>query len=686
MKSFTTLIVALLLTTASLQAEQIFVLFDGTCGDRVQYEQAVAAQPRMNYFAYHFAFQGGDRLMLETGAEGAVVQNYLPQGYLYCGDPRLNLDLANRVNGGVDQVFILLPTANNQYIIQPVVMAATLERRGASFTYNSPLSGYQFDTENGIIGENLAYNNEGAKVYFEGRETSPCTGIYLFRQLKPGASYPVIDFKFAPELGIYERRLGSDGISTSGGVIAARQVNGIPVNSYLASVCGAVTAQANAPAPTTTPQPYYGQGQPNPQAYDTPQPYYGNNPQPESQAYAQANPTPPVAVQTITHTVAKGETLFGVSRKYGTTVEAVKVQNGLTANTLFPGQQLAINVQGTPEATNAVGLNPTVPTTPYNAGPVATSNPGSSLPTPYGTSPATPQAYENAAQQPRNAQTAVYGEDVHIVQPGETVASLALKYGFTSAKFREINELGPKDIAQVGQQLKTSSCNCPAPAPVTPEADPASYGNQAPATPQGYGQPAPTPQAYGQQGYGQPAVANPQAYGQANTPATTPQAYRTPEGYQAPQTAPVPAATTPQEVAPTTITNNPNFGQFVPNAAAPPTATMGQLEGRGTAAPAVTNPATYNARPAPATAPAPAPNTYQYTAPQPVPNAYGTPVGATAPAATQPAANRAFHLVQEGESLFSISRRYGLTTDQLRALNNLDAGGVIVPFQKLYVN
>lgn len=368
-------------------------------------------------------------------------------------------------------------------------------------------------------------------------------------------------------------------------------------------------------------------------------------------------------------------------------MDAVKVQNGLTGNTVFPGQQLSIKTPANVAAANATALNPSVPTTPYNAGPVANSNPGAAQPTPYGTSPATPQAYGT----PRGSQTAVYGEDIHIVQPGETVASLALKYGFTSAKFREINELGPKDIAQVGQQLKTSDCNCPVPAPVIDAGTEGVPATSAAAAPGGYYTGPVAPQTYGYPSSAarinaQPAAATTQPYGQATTPAPAPQAYRTPEGYQAPQTAPVPASTTPQATAPTTITNNPNFGQFVPNASAPPTATMGQLEGRGTAAPAVSNPATYNARPAPATAPATGPNTYQSASPQPVPNAYGTPVGATAPSSTQPAANRSFHLVQEGESLFSISRRYGLTTDQLRTLNNLDAGGVIVPFQKLYVN
>jgi len=565
MKNFTTLIVVLFLSVSSLRAEQIFVLFDGTCGDRVKYEQAIARQPRMDYFAYHFAFQGGDRLMLETGAEGATVQNFLPQGYLYCGDPRLNLELANRVNGGVDRVFVLLPTANNQYIIQPVVMASVLQRRGASFSYFSPLSGYEFDTENGIIGENLAVNNEGAKVYFEGRETSPCAGYFLFRQLKPGASYPVIDYKISPEIGIFERRLGSDGISTSGGTIIAREVNGIPVANHLAGVCTGTTALTNNTGQVPGPAPTVPAAQPGAYGTQPTVPSY-TAPQPESQAYGQQAPQPTTS---ITHTVAKGETLFGVSRKYGTTVDAIKAQNGLTSNTLFPGQQLSLTTTTSPQAPGvgeAVVMAPTVPTVPYNAGPVATSNPGAAQPTPYGGSPAAPEAYGQPAQTPRSSQAAVYGEDVHMVQPGETVASIALRYGYTSAKFREINDMGSNEIVKVGQQLKTSDCNCPAPAPVVPqEVAPDAYGQQNTATPQPYGQPSTpqygqpaAPQAYGQQApatpqaYGQPAAtpqygqpATPQAYGNQQPAATATPAYRTPAGYQAPQASPVPAQTTP---------------------------------------------------------------------------------------------------------------------------------------------
>jgi LysM repeat protein len=654
MKNIFTLVVAILLTAGSLQAEQIFVLFDGTCGDRVKYEQAIAQQPRMDYYAYHFSFQGGDRLLLETGAEGATVQNFLPQGYIYCGDQRLNLELANRVNGGVDRVFILLPTADNQYIIQPVVMASVLQRRGASFSFFSPLTGFQFDTENGIIGENLAVNNEGAKVYFEGRETNPCTGYFLFHQLKVGGSYPVIDYKISPDIGVYERRLGSDGVSTTGGMIVAREVNGMPIVNYLSSICPPATAQTqNSGAIPTAPAYGTPQPAPTPPSYAQPQEQQPGAP-PESAAYVEANSPAPAQVGTVNHTVVKGETLYAVSRKYNTTVDAIKSSNGLNSNMLLPGQQLAVTTTMT-APTNEVAM---VPTVPYN--------PGAAQPTPYGTT-AAPQAY-GSQQTARSSQAAVYGEDVHIVQPGETVASIALRYGYTSAKFREINEIGSNEVVRIGQQLKTTDCNCPVPEVAPAATVPASYGQPA-AAPASYGQPAAAPQSYGNQ----PA---------ANQP--TAQAYRTPDGYQAPQASPVPARSTAKAPAPTTINNNPNFGMVVPNASAPPSSTMGQLESRGNPtaprAQPTANSATYNPYLAPAAAPT------QYQSPNSVPNAYGgTPVGVNTQPAAQPS-NRSFHLVQEGESLFSIARRYGITTDQLRALNKLDNGSVIVPFQKLYVN
>lgn len=708
-------ILALCFFAETLPGQQLFILFDGSCGQEVRYEQAVTQQPRTDYYAYHFPLADGTRLMLETGTTGGTTQSTLPQDYVYCGDPRLNAELVSRVKSGQVRLFVLTPDGRGQFNIQPVETVARLQRTGNRFTYESNLTGFEFDMENGIIGENLAYNNPGAKVYFEGRESSPCTGYFLFRQLNQGAPYPVIDYRISPEIGLLERRLGSDGMTTSGGVLLAREVNGMPVGDYISSVCtastlaartgqapgsGSVNTPTMAAAGVQQPMPY------NPPVAPASSPNnmlneYDNQPvrnppvlrtvQPESQAYQ----APQTVTTTLTHTVEKGQTLYAISKLHGTTVDALKVANGLTNNTVYVGQQLEV------PTTSTIGNSPpaaappatTVPTLPYDAGNVAGSNPGAPAPTPYG-AVATPQPYRPAPQAygqtasrsvplPYEApRTAVGGEvykDLHVVQPGETVASVALKYGYTSAKFREINELGPNDYLRVGQELKTSDCNCP---PARPAAAPA------PAT-------APTPQSYG----GAPAQAQP--YGGAPAGRVTPQPnpagtpMNTPPAL-APAYTPGALADPPRQealgsparpaAAPGSVINNdPNFGRPVPNVSAPPTRTMSDLEGAPAAAPA-----TYGNQPvATPRYPVPAYEAGQTGRPAATPNPYGgTPVGVTAPAATlrqAPAAPRAFHIVQDGETLASIAQRYGLTTKQVRELNGLRSTDVVLTYQKLYV-
>lgn len=55
-----------------------------------------------------------------------------------------------------------------------------------------------------------------------------------------------------------------------------------------------------------------------------------------------SNPGVPAVVGPRTHTVATGDTLFGIAQKYGTTVNDIMVANGLTSYTIQPGQVFQI--------------------------------------------------------------------------------------------------------------------------------------------------------------------------------------------------------------------------------------------------------------------------------------------------------------------------------------------------------
>jgi LysM repeat protein len=56
------------------------------------------------------------------------------------------------------------------------------------------------------------------------------------------------------------------------------------------------------------------------------------------------------------------------------------------------------------------------------------------------------------------------------------------------------------------------------------------------------------------------------------------------------------------------------------------------------------------------------------------------------PAAERPGTAAAQHVVQPGETLYAIARRYGLTIDELRKANGIGADNTIHPGQKLIIH
>jgi len=165
----------------------------------------------------------------------------------------------------------------------------------------------------------------------------------------------------------------------------------------------------------------------------------------------------PVLADSQIHIVQPGETLFRIALNYGVTVEALQAANGLTNYIIYVGQSLII---------------------PDSNAPAATQPP---------------------------AQT---GGGVHIVQPGETLFRISLKYNVSWMAIQAANGLSGTYI-YAGEQLIIPGSNAPAatqPAPEptqTPTAEPtqtpASEPTQAP-TSEPTTEPAPQPTAQSEVG------------------------------------------------------------------------------------------------------------------------------------------------------------------------------------------
>ncbi len=464
----------LLACSMTLNAAQVFVLFDPACMDRLEFDMN-RPDGRGTYLVYHINIRPGEKLVFDVGEESSREQNYMPEPYLSCNSGGIDQGLMRRINANIDEVYIVYPKNNKRFQISKVVTASSYSKSGSVITYDSPKYRFRFDTEFGTIGENIAINNPGAKVYFEGKLENECTGSFLFRQLAPQSAYPLIDLVVTPEIGVVEERSGPNAAAAMNNYITLKQVNNRNYERYIMDVCGTepgsngsvVAARGNTPTPTNYSTTAANLSPPGnlPTGAIVP----GGNRvtrQPVTTAsapiMAESTTTPaPTATTTAppnngtTHTVVKGETLYGISRKYNASVEQIKTWNNLSSNTIRRGQVLQV---AAPQTTSAPAL----------AGRGIVPNQATSLsgaPVPY-------------AQQ-ANSQRITNTDAMHIVRPGETVASIALQYGYTGAKFREINDMGPNDFVKVGQRLKTSDCDCTGrgTAAVTPTTSPSVPGS-----------------------------------------------------------------------------------------------------------------------------------------------------------------------------------------------------------------
>jgi LysM repeat protein len=107
------------------------------------------------------------------------------------------------------------------------------------------------------------------------------------------------------------------------------------------------------------------------------------------------------------HVVARGQTLSQIARMYGTSIAALVQANGLpNANTIYAGQRLRIPTGGGSSSSGGASSG--------------------------GTS----------------------GGGMHVVQRGETLSSIAMRYGTTAPAIAAANGLANPNLVYVGQRLR----------------------------------------------------------------------------------------------------------------------------------------------------------------------------------------------------------------------------------------
>ncbi|MCB0529036.1 MAG: LysM peptidoglycan-binding domain-containing protein [Saprospiraceae bacterium] len=454
----------------------LYILYDPGCMNKLEYQYTYSGKEMMMFAVS----KGDDELyFFKIGTTAPVTSTSQPKGTVSCENVTLNSSEVNAINAGGRLAYIV-HRVQNGYLSMPVEIAGQIFRAGSSYVFRSSQYDFLLDTSRIDYASNLSQPGVASAVYLTGMRDYSCRRQYAFRLEPLNAEQSRMDIELIPGIGIVSNRAGRNGSEMEQNVYRLLKINGIGMERYIENIC---TRQSNgqtgqsgsfftgtpADEPNRT-----GFIEPDKETYSNPpdntaagtQPATGCPEKPgygyhivqqgeslnsiarmynlTSASIAQWNhiadpnkievcqklwlsPQPgaanqvvsaPPSVQANEHVVQKGESVSAIARKYKVSEAAFRQANGMPASgdvTIYPGQRLRIPGNGH------------IPTT-TNYGGLTTSGSASIPADPYRYSTNRPPGEPSSAGRMR-----------YQVQRGESIQSIASKYGYTNAYFRYMN-------------------------------------------------------------------------------------------------------------------------------------------------------------------------------------------------------------------------------------------------------
>ncbi|MEM9919077.1 MAG: LysM peptidoglycan-binding domain-containing protein [Bacteroidota bacterium] len=492
-------------------SETIFVQYDVNCMDRYEYRYTGAGH---GHIAYHIRKNDREKIILEVGLESKVVRPDRPTNVKTCREISINEKLVREINNGDAQVYFVR-RVNNGYNVSPVGIATYTQISPTFVGFTSVDHKFVYNFAQPAGDQNLALNNSESQVFYRGVIAHNCPRKYQFERMKKRAGRSYAEMVVIPEIGVIEERVGFNKTDAENNRLELIAINGMPIDQYINDFCGQqgfdnamagtfystrryATGGSNRPTngggtvvdlengkrpttstPTTRPNnggstTSTGSGQEGDYQFKCNYIYkdidkglyidrntgqaantscggvtYRNGYRADDGSPVIVGPNqptnttpnvPPVVVDNGSGTVAEpprpspcgeysgngyhivqqNETLYGIAQLYGLPISNIKNWNGLRSNLIKPCMKLYVRPKGTSSPSSQPSADDVLVSRGDNGG-------------------------------------------VHIVQRNETLYGIAKKYGYTTAKLRQMNGLGPNDVIFVNQRLKTSDCNCPSP-------------------------------------------------------------------------------------------------------------------------------------------------------------------------------------------------------------------------------
>ena len=400
-------------------SKDIYIKYDPTCLDRYVYRMN-GNQVGGGLVAYSLEGANGTRIMLEVGVESIGKVKVAPKGTQSCKWINVNERFAKDFNAGINRIFIVRPV-DNYYTVSSVHLA-TYTKAVNNGVYVAG-DGYDFEYREdptGYIPNNLGGMNSGSTFMYMTTNQFQCNPSYTVKQIPIETCKPTIDLTIIPSIGIIEEKRDVAAFSKEKDILRLESINGIPLDRYIANICNPrqpeppreVIVEAPRTEVITTKAPPVVTYEITERAI--PVEYQPAEAEILFQHEMVEKFVPIAACQNISspgiHVVQPQETLFGIARKYQLNTADILQWNNLQSASLQPCMELKI-LPPPSKSEILVYKEPAIECT-------QTSSPG-----------------------------------IHIVQPEETLNSIASAYGITVNDIYTWNNMSQADVIKACAML-----------------------------------------------------------------------------------------------------------------------------------------------------------------------------------------------------------------------------------------
>lgn len=360
---FSSLVVALT-TFQFATAQDLYIRFDAGCVEKLEY-RFVENENGIAYSAYKVNKSAAENLYFETGVEVPQVRKAAPSKMVTCNALNLDRSTVNDINNGRRKAFIV-KKLDSGWAYLPVGSAAYMSFTDNTITYLDATSDFQADVRTAMSDNDLSrdqdQDNPKAAVFYIGEMAACNFTAYQFKKTPRMTCKEDATIAILPGLGLIQD------IGTGGQRFELVGINNTDVCGYYAT--------------PTTPEPVVAEPQPDvPQSYNV---ITQSTPQAETQQVEYTAAVPTIVESNITrsdyfgestnaevpqsyntiaaksttdegaepacetiategeHIVQRGESLYGIARRYGLAINSLRQWNGIQEDVIYPCSPLKI--------------------------------------------------------------------------------------------------------------------------------------------------------------------------------------------------------------------------------------------------------------------------------------------------------------------------------------------------------